>query len=350
MIITVTCPETNPQTRPETNPEPPAPTVEPPRDPFRITARKTRDESTGRVVSRRTLPPGVTDWSLRRGPFRRLFHGVYVHRDTELTELVRAAGSLLLCPRDSAASHHTAARIWGGIVPEDGFVHISTTGVRPKVQGIRAHRVKAGGQQCSRLGGVRVTTPVQTFLDLGSALGLVDLVVLGDSLVKAGEVTPEQLVEAATTFAGTGRRTVRRAAGLVRREVDSPMESRTRMLIVLAGLPEPTVNHKIRWPGGSVRFRFDLSYPDHQLIVEYDGRQHAESEKQWGGDIGRREWMDSKGWRIVIIRAKDIYNTPGQALQRISSAMRDKGMVVPQLSGEWRLHFPGLPGDVTELA
>ena len=38
------------------------------------------------------------------------------------------------------------------------------------------------------------------------------------------------------------------------------MESRVRMLIVLAGLPEPTTNHVIRYPNGDWRRRLDLSY------------------------------------------------------------------------------------------
>ena len=48
------------------------------------------------------------------------------------------------------------------------------------------------------------------------------------------------------------------------------------------------------------------------------------------------------------MRSKDVYNTPGQTLQRIISTMRELGMPVPRLSREWRLHFPGLPGDLAE--
>ncbi len=329
----------------------PAPeTQRTPRGPFRVTVTRVRHPETGRWVRRRNLPSGVTEWDLRSGKYRRIFQGVYVHRDTLLTESVRAAGALLLCGNDVAISHQSAARIWGGIVPDDGQIHISAIGPRRQVLGIRAHRVKVGGQQCSKIGGLRVTTPVQTFLDLGTELGLVDLVVLGDSFVKAGLVTPEQLVAATETFRGGGRRLLRRAARFVRREVDSPMESRLRMLIVLRGLPEPTINHKIRRPDGSVRFRFDLSYPDFRLIIEYDGRQHADSNKQWDGDIDRREWMDGEKWRIVVVRSKDIYNTPGNTLQRIITTMRDKGMTVPRPSDEWRLHFPGLPYDVADPA
>jgi very-short-patch-repair endonuclease len=193
-----------------------------------------------------------------------------------------------------------------------------------------------------------LTTPVQTFLDLGTELGLVDLVVLGDSFVKSGVTTPEELIAAVEPFRGGGRRLLRRAASLVRRDVDSPMESRVRMLIILGGLPEPTINHKIRRPDGSVRFRFDLSYPDHRLVIEYDGHHHAKSYDQWDWDVDRREWMDHEKWRLVIVRSKDIYNNPGRTLERIIAVMRDMGMSVPRLSSEWRLHFHGLPGDVTD--
>ena len=100
---------------------------------------------------------------------------------------------------------------------------------------------------------VTITTPIQTFLDPAPELSLVDLVVLGDSLLRRGRFTPEMLVEAATTRRGRGCRLPRRAAALVRPEADSAMKTRLRLLMVLAGLPEPVVNHKIRWPDGRVR-------------------------------------------------------------------------------------------------
>jgi len=314
-------------------------------EPFRV--RRVSNPATGKREW--VLPDGVTTWQLRTSRYRRLFHGVYVSATNRITPLLLARGALLLADPRSVASHHTAARIWGAIVPDDGVTHITCVGRLPQVSGVVARPPKKG-QQGTTFNGVRLTTPTQTFLDLSDCLGLVDLVVLGDSLVKAGRVTPEQLVLAAADFRGRSRRLARRAASLVRGEVDSPMESRLRLLMVLAGLPEPTINHKIRWPDGSVRFRFDLSYPEHRLIVEYDGRQHAESHEQWGKDVGRREWLDQERWRLIVIRATDIYSTPALTLSRVIQAMRDKGMTVPRLSDEWRQHFPSLPGDLAEPA
>lgn len=141
----------------------------------------------------------------------------------------------------------------------------------------------------ARLGALPLTTAEDTFVDLAAELHLVDLVVLGDSLVKAGRTTPAALVAAAAAVTGRRSAGARRAAGLVRSGVDSPMESRLRMLVVLAGLPEPVVNHIEYDDLGRWVRPFDLSYPKARLAIEYDGRQHAQSQVQWERDVDRRE-------------------------------------------------------------
>lgn len=312
--------------------------------PFRVFKVRTATDSKREWVT----PAGVTPAALRSSRYRRLFHGVYVDARAPITPVLLAQAALLRDPQ-AVASHHTAARIWGGVVPDDGLTHIACLGPRPQVHGIKAH-ARRTGRRFTTHRGVRVTTPAWSFLDLTDALGLVDLVVLGDSLVTAGNVTPQQLVEAAAAFPGRSRRLARRAAALVRAEVDSPMESRLRLLLVLAGLPEPVVNYKVCRPDGSVRYRFDLSYPEARLVIEYDGRQHAESDTQWDTDVSRREWLDARKWRLVIVRAKDVYRTPATTLSRVISAMRDQGMCVPRLSDEWRQHFASLPEDTAEPA
>lgn len=120
------------------------------------------------------------------------------------------------------------------------------------------------------------------------------------------------------------------------------METRLRTLIMLAGLPEPTVNYKLRNSNGEVVVRLDLSYPGLKLIIEYDGRQHAESSRQWRSDIDRRELLDRIGWRLVIVTAEGIFMDPVRTLRRIEEALRDRGCkaLPARLSDEWRPYFP----------
>ncbi len=289
----------------------------------------------------------LSPWSLRRR-HRMLFHGVYIDRECPLSPHLLAKAALMAVASGSYLSHHTAARLWNGIVPDTPNVHVTCRGLRTQTDGITAHRAKVGQSVVQRKG-LPMTSPGQTFLDLAHVLDLVDLVVLGDSLVKARHVTCDELVELTRGRRGPYSKLARRAAVLVRRGVDSAMETRLRLLIVLAGLPEPAVDHRIFTRDGGLLYRFDLYYEQWRLIIEYDGKQH-EKDRHRRSDILRDEQLDTWRLRKVVAVADDIYGVPGQTLSRICRAMRDQGMTVPTLSDEWRRHFPGRGEDRTALA
>lgn len=171
-------------------------------------------------------------------------------------------------------------------------------------------------------------------------LGLVDLVVLGDSLVRKCRTTPARLV-AAASGQQHNRRLALKAARLVRDGVDSPMETRLRLLIVLAGLPEPETNIEFRNGYGEIVRRVDLGYRAPKLGLEYDGRQHAESSAQYATDLRRREELAAQGWHLWSAVSNDIFRTPSLTLARIEAVMKQRGMNVPRLRDDWRPHFPG---------
>jgi hypothetical protein len=282
---------------------------------------------------------GITDARLRGPRYRRLFCGIYVGADVPVDLRLRVQAALRLAPKGTLVRGVTAAQLLGGIVPDDARIHLSVVRGRVRVSGIESTTRRPAREATMR--GVPVTSAEDTFLDLVSRLGLVDLVVLGDSLVKRGRTTPESLVAAAQARAGRYRRQAVRAASLVRAGVDSPMETRLRLLLVLAGLPEPVVNHEELDETGTLLRRYDLSFPEHRLAIEYDGRQHAESTKQWERDVERREELDLERWRIVVVLSKGIYREPRRTLDRVVRAMADQGMRAAVTSDEWRLHFAG---------
>jgi hypothetical protein len=169
--------------------------------------------------------------------------------------------------------------------------------------------------------GIPLSGPEQTFIDLAATgINLVDLVVLGEAMLKAKLTTVSNLIDAIEAWHGCGSRLALRAARLIREGVDSPMETRVRLLIVMAGLPEPTVNVIIRGEDGSWRMRFDLCYLDQRLIVVYDGRRHADSPEQWERDIFRREDLDRMDYRLLIVTSRGVYNAPHRTLERIRDA------------------------------
>ncbi|HWI34278.1 MAG TPA: hypothetical protein VNS83_08195 [Lapillicoccus sp.] len=240
-------------------------------------------------------------------------------------------------------SHQTAALLWGGSVPPSADVHVRIPhGETMKVDGVRTHiglRVPVTRWR----GQFLITSPEATFCDLAQELDLVQLVVLGDRLVRRGLTSPAGLVSVASPWPARGAALAERAAGLVRAGVDSPPESRLRMLILLAGLPEPSVNYIIRdQDTGEWLRRFELAYEELRIAIEYEGRQHRDDDEIWAADIDRREDLDRRAWRVVQVVSAGLFDNPLRTLQRIDQARVDRGAAPTRsFTEEWRRYFPG---------
>lgn len=277
----------------------------------------------------------------KRRDFHRLFQGIYVARTVDVTPLLVAEAAVLsVDPLGAWASHATAARVWELPIPPLPGEHVtvlrrSQRRGRPQIS---CHSAPDG--LITKFDHVDVSAPAQVFVDLAALIPLVDLVVVGDHMVRNGLVTPTELVEHSSVVKCPGAALARRAAALVREGVDSPMETRLRLLIVLAGLPEPEVNALV---GDELsRNKYDLSYLHSRTIIEYDGKHHVEREDQWESDLLRREAIDTDGWRILVFIAKDVYTSPGKTLERIHRVLLQRGEpdVPRRLSDNWKQHFP----------
>ena len=263
---------------------------------------------------------------LRGRRYKSVTRSVYVAADVPITLQVRAEAASLLVP-EGVLSHHTALELWNAAGPADEDLHLSVQrdpGITvPRMRGLRVHEV--GELECTTRGDLQLTPPDRTFVDLAASVGLVDLVAAGDSLVRRTHITPDAIRARATATTGVrGIRVARQAAGFVRGGVDSPMESRLRLLLVLAGLPEPEVTRPVYFSSGGWLAQPDLSYPVQRIAIEYDGRHHLTDARQWRNDIARREHLEREGWLIRVITATDMYRVPGRVITRIYEDLRQR--------------------------
>jgi hypothetical protein len=289
------------------------------------------------------LDNGLTDKVLRGPGYRRLFRNVLVSASTTPTPEQRVRGALALQCDEAWASHASAARVKGAPLPTIADEHVSVAHqkLRRHHRGLRCHVGDPAGVVVER--GMRVSGDVPMFIELAGQLGLVDLVVVGDWLARRRTITPQQLVAACERSRHRDARKALAAARLVRRNVDSPMETRLRLLLVLAGLPEPTVNLVVRDEDGEVVRKYDLSYPSVRVAVEYNGKLHVEVVGNWEDDLERRADMDEDDWRLIVVISSGIYKDPLKTLRRVHRALLARGMpgVPLRLLDDWRPHFPG---------
>jgi very-short-patch-repair endonuclease len=176
-----------------------------------------------------------------------------------------------------------------------------------------------------------VSTPVDLLLECATLLDVDSLTALGDHLVLDPRqldpadfrpyVTHAALLSAIREATGRGIAAAREAIELVRPGVESPMETRLRLMLLRAGLPEPVCGYPLRSPQGVHIGFFDLAWPEHRVIAEYDGDQHRVSTRQYELDISRFDRAADAGWHVIRVRARGLFTTPAHTVNRVSRAL-----------------------------
>jgi hypothetical protein len=276
---------------------------------------------------------GMTDHQLRDPRLKSPTPGIRFWDGSERSwiESVQAIAAL---PGDHYLSHTTAARLWGIWLPphldQDWPLHVTgrkgTTGNRRR-PGVIGHKASLDPKDITEAGPFRLTAPERTWLDLATLVHDTDeLVEAGDALLQRRDgptrnpgvlgrnpLSSLTAIDAAMT---RRRRTkgitaAREARVLLREGVDSPLETKTRMIILGAGLQEPAVNEEV-WLTPTLKRRPDLHYAQWKIAIQYDGEGHS-GRGQLNSDIHRDADFTAHGW-VVVRAASDIYTRAGQRL------------------------------------
>jgi very-short-patch-repair endonuclease len=165
---------------------------------------------------------------------------------------------------------------------------------RPLRQGIRTVRL-ARPAPFDVIGGIRVASVIETLLACARDLCLLDLVVLIDGALFAGDAKLDELRAAA---AGLPRRkgvpALRAALELADDRSESAWETLLRLLHVLCGVDvEP--QHEVRGAHGELVARGDLWLVGTKVLHEYDGGDHLERPRQ-RKDLRRSRRLDREDW------------------------------------------------------
>lgn len=240
----------------------------------------------------------------------------------------------LRMPQGAFFSHATAAQLMGFPLPYSSSfarpIHVSVAAPARAMDArdVVGHSLSLRSGDLRTWNGFRVTSPERTWLDLAAAgLTLFDLVAVGDYLVHWEHplTTIARLTDAAAGYQGRrGRTLIRAALPLLRTRAESPRETVLRLIIVIAGLPEPECNLNIYDSAGRFLARADLAYPDFKLMLEYQGDQHRTDKAQWRRDIRRSGDVEDAGWQILQFTDDDLKN-PASLVARVERRLRGRG-------------------------
>jgi hypothetical protein len=268
---------------------------------------------------------GLTRAQLRDDGIR-VSRGVYVSRAVPLSVRAAARALVPVLPDDAAFSHGTAAALLGAPVPHEWPLHVAVPAgsYRPRRRRLRVHVRDLHAGDVVSVQGLRLTSGPQTWLDLAADLPEDELVAVGDALYRAGHLDARRLAERLDRAAGTrGIARARRCAPALTPLSASRPESLIRWWIIDSNLPDPEVQVPVldRW--GREAAHGDLGYSRWKILVEYEGRQHAERE-QFRRDVDRYSLMAADGW--LVLRFADVHLRRRTAvIDRVASALRSRG-------------------------
>ncbi|MGI8797928.1 MAG: endonuclease domain-containing protein [Pseudonocardia sp.] len=266
----------------------------------------------------------LTKAQLRGSRFRRVFPDVYVPSALGLDLGLRShAAYLLFGGRGVLAGYSAAELLQAACAPAETPAEVIVCGehVR-KHPGVIVHSDRLGPEDVRQMPtGVAVTTPVRTAYDLVRWRDLVEGVVAVDALAGRFGFRPSAVLDVRDRHPrarGHGR--LAQAVELAEPMAESPMETRLRMVLVLRGLPRPTVQHPVPDERARTVAVLDLAYPAARIGIEYEGEDHWTRDGTIR-DARRYTRLTDLGWRIYRFIAADVYRRPDATADQIRRAL-----------------------------
>lgn len=294
--------------------------------------------ASGPFLYRTALASGMTENALRGPRVQRLGHGVYAAADLRIGLVESIAGALLVLPSDAVVTGVTALHLYGVTIGDPLPVRaVTATRSQSRRAGVRLARVSVLPPRRRRL-----ATASAAWLAACVELDLVEAVSAADWLVHLRLVTLSGLLQAADAATSRGCRRARRAAALAREGVESPRESRLRMMAVLAGLPDPRCNVTLGNDTYAIG-RVDMLFDAFRVILEYDGDWHRTDRDQWNTDLDRNDAFADLGFltlRVTSARMK----RPREVVRRLHGLLVEHGYAgpAPTFGPQWCTLFEPL--------
>lgn len=280
----------------------------------------TRREALALGMTSRTLDHRVED-----GTLVRIANAIYALPgilESEASILAAAAKAL-----GAVVSHQAAARVHGVLVPGPRVV-VSVphrrTHLFPEVTVHQLTDIREIDVQ--EVDHLPVTRPGRTVVDLASVLSPAQLGRAVDRFATKGAVEFEEIDDVLAGLARKGKPGVAKLRRVLEPRLqsgqrsESDLESRLHDVIRRAGLPEPTSQYQPPWLK-HVNGRVDLSYPEHDLVIEGDSREWHGDELTFQADRERDNIAQLAGWRILRFTWNDITRRPEYVVTSVRRAL-----------------------------
>jgi very-short-patch-repair endonuclease len=270
------------------------------------------------LVEAGVSPSTVTTWA-GAGRLVQVQPRVYRVPGAPVTWEQRVLAAVLAAGPGAAASHRTAAVLWGLL--EDLIIELVVPrGRTPDLRGVVVHQTRDPIVVAHRRG-IPVTTPMRTIVDLGAVRSANVVEVALDRAEVARLLTVAAVEWELARVARPGRRGTgplrqvldRRA--LLEVPPDGMLEPRFARLCKLAGLPQPAFQHRVG------RYELDFAYPELMIAIEVDGYGPHSSRRAFQSDRDRQNVLVGLGWTVLRFTWADVVKRPEHVAKVVADAI-----------------------------
>ena len=262
-----------------------------------------------------------------RSLYQAVYPGVYGPGDIGLTARERAQAAWLWSRRGAVVAGNSAAALLGAKWVDPALDADLIHGNRHAPPGIAVHTETLLPGEVVDLGGMRVTGSARTAFDVGRwTSARLHAVQRLDALANATDVKATDIEAVIAEHRGArGLVRLRAVLPLVDGGAESPQETRTRLVLIDAGLPAPETQIIAVDEYGDFVARIDMGYRDLRVGIEYDGPQHWTDPKQRDRDIDRHTALLDLGWTIIRVSSELLRYRQGTLIGRVVAAIRAAG-------------------------
>ena len=270
---------------------------------------------------------GLDRWHLEGDSWTRLGPSTYVRTGSQDDPMQRLEAARRRLPAGAAFSGLTAAWLHGLDVSPCNPIEATVpagSGVSARA-GLELSRSALDASDVVARKGLPATSMTRTLGDICGRLDLVKAVVIADEALHNRRVRLEDLASWVDANSRRhGIKNVRRVLTHVEPAAESPMESRLRMLLVLAGLPRPQAQVPIFDRRGRFAGRLDLYSEEQRLGIEYDGATHRYT---LAADNRRHNLLLNAGVHLLRFSGPDVFGNPEGVVAQV------RGMLEPARAG-----------------
>jgi hypothetical protein len=280
----------------------------------------------------------------RAGRIHRIRHGVYVDAwlwrslDARGRHRLRVRAELRVNRAESVVSHISAALEhvpdWWGL--DLNRPHLTRTAAKTagRAAGVVQHRGRLRDGDVVEVGGVAVTSPARTILEVTTVASIEASLVTANAILHAGLCSADDVrtryEEGMDRWPHTLGTNV--VLHLMDHRIESVGESRTCYLMWRFGLPRPELQYEVREASGELVGRLDFAFPEYGIWIEFDGKTKYEKFLRDGESSADAVFREKKredrvrrvtGWRCIRLTWADLENPQRTA----AMLLRELGVV-----------------------